>query len=168
MFQPAAFKALATASSSLISVRNRAPLWPAGISSASSGSISCAPASMASAFGIAIGVGVGGFDDAEMIEEKGDAAGLAERTGLENVADFGGGAVAIIGQAFHDDRHFVRREAFVSDEFKNDFFLSQARAFFDGALDGVAGDGAFAGLFNGGGEAGIENPGPRRRVWRRP
>jgi hypothetical protein len=47
--QPAAFRALETWSRYLISVRKRAPFWPGGTSSASSGSISCAPASMASA-----------------------------------------------------------------------------------------------------------------------
>ena len=29
-------------------------------------------------FGVAVDVGVGGFDDAEVVEEEGDAAGLAE------------------------------------------------------------------------------------------
>ena len=67
------------------------------------------------AFGIAVRVRVRGFDDAEVIEEKRDAAGLAERTGLEQIADFRRGAIAIVGQAFHDDGHFVRREAFIDD-----------------------------------------------------
>ena len=48
-FVQADFSAFETVSRSRISVRKRAPFRPSGISSASSGSISCAPASIASA-----------------------------------------------------------------------------------------------------------------------
>ena len=90
------------------------------------------------AFGVAVGVGVGGFDDAEVVEEEGDAAGLAEGAGLEDIADLRRGAVAVVGQALDDHRHFVRREALVGDQFEVDLLVGLPGALLDGALDGVA------------------------------
>src|SRR5208337_4804297 len=39
-------------------------------------------------FRVAVRVGMRGFDHAEVVEEKADAARLAERAGLEQIADF--------------------------------------------------------------------------------
>ena len=91
-----------------------------------------------------------------MIEEKRHAAGRAHRTALEQIADFRRGAVAIVRQALDDHRHFVRGETFIDDRFNRHFFTGQARAFFDGALDGLPIDGGFFGLFNGGGQARVQ------------
>ena len=106
-------------------------------------------------FGGAGAVGVDGFDDAEVFEEEGDAAWGAEGAGFEEGADFGAGAVAVIGEGFDHHGDFVRGEAFVDDGFELGFFGTLAGAGFDGALDGVAGDGIFAGFFEGGVEPGV-------------
>ena len=90
------------------------------------------------AFGVAVGVGVGGFDDAEVVEEERDAAGLAEGAGLKEIADFGRGAIAAVGQALDHHRHFVRRKALVGDQLEVDLLLGLAGALLDGAFDGVA------------------------------
>lgn len=102
------------------------------------------------------GAGVMGFDDADVVEHPGDAADFAEMAGLEEHADFGGGAAAIVGEAFDDDGDFVRGESLVGDEFVIDLLAGEAGAFFDGAFDGVAGDGLFFGGFDGGEETGVE------------
>jgi hypothetical protein len=107
-------------------------------------------------FRVAVRVRVRGLDDAEVVEEKRDAAGLAHRTGLEQIADLRRGAVAIVRQAFHDDGNFVRREAFIDDRFINHLFVREARALFDGALDGVLRDGRFLGLLDGDKQARVE------------
>jgi hypothetical protein len=108
------------------------------------------------AFGIAVYIGVSGFDDAEMVEEKGDAAGLTERAGFEQITDFRRGAIAIVGEAFDDDGDFVGRETFVDDGLEIDLFIQLAGAFFDGALDGIAIDGSLFGFFDRDIEAGVE------------
>ena len=71
------------------------------------------------------------------------------RTGLEQIADLRRGAIAIVRQTFHDDGNLVRRVAFIDDGLVIDFFLADARALLDGALDGVLGDGRFLGLLDG-------------------
>ena len=108
------------------------------------------------AFGIAIGIRVGGFDDAEVVEEKCDAAGLSERAGFEEIADLRRGAIAIVGEAFDDDGDFVRGETFVDDGFEIHFFIELAGAFFDGAFDGIAIDGGLFGFFDRDIKAGVE------------
>ena len=107
-------------------------------------------------FRVTAGIGMGGFDHAEVIEEKRHAAGLAERAGLEYIADFRRRAVAAVGETFNDDRHLVRRETFIDDGFVIDLFGVESGAFFDGAFDGVPIDGSFLGFFDGGEEARIE------------
>ena len=119
------------------------------------------------AFGVAVGVGVGGFDDAEVVEEEGDAAGLAEGAGLEEVADFRRGAVAVVGQALDDDRHLVRGEAFVGDQLEVDLLVGLAGALLDGALDGVAIDEAFLAFSTAAASRALRS-GSGRRVWPRP
>ena len=76
--QPAAFNALETPSRSLISVRKRAPFWPAGTSSASNGFNLLGARLDGVAFRVAIGVRMCGFDNSEMVEKKSNAAGLAQ------------------------------------------------------------------------------------------
>jgi hypothetical protein len=91
-----------------------------------------------------------------VVEEESDAAGLAQRTGLEEVADFRRGSVPAIGEAFDDDRYFMRREAFVSHLLETDLLIGLAGAFFDGPFDGIAINRGFAGFFDGGGETRVE------------
>ena len=99
---------------------------------------------------------MGGFDDAEVIEEEGDAAGLAERAGLEEIADFRRGAVAVVGEALDHHRHFVRREALVGDQLEVDLLIGLAGALLDGALDGVLIARGLLRLLDGGGEARVQ------------
>ena len=108
------------------------------------------------AFGIAILIGMRGFHDAEVIEEKRDAARLAERAGFEKISDFGRGAIAIVGETFHDNGDFMRRKTFVDDGFKIHLFIQLAGAFFDRALNGIAIDGGLFGFFNRDIKAGVE------------
>jgi hypothetical protein len=91
-----------------------------------------------------------------MVEEKTDAAGLAKRTGLEEVPDFRCGTIAIVGQAFDDHRHLVWRETFIDDGLVVDDFVREARALLDGALNGVAIDGRLLRLLHGSGETGVQ------------
>ncbi len=99
---------------------------------------------------------MGGFDHAEVIEEKRHTAGLAERAGLEQIADFRRGAVAAVGETFNDDRHLVGGETFIDDGFVIDLFRVKPGAFFDGAFNGVPVNGSFFGFFDGSEEARIK------------
>ena len=63
-------------------------------------------------FGITIGIAVRGFHDADMIEEKRDAARLAHRADFEQIPNLRRGAISIVSEAFNYDRHLVRREPF--------------------------------------------------------
>lgn len=106
--------------------------------------------------GIAVSVRMIPFDNPHMVKKEGNAAWLAQGAALENPPDVGGGAVAVIGEALNDQRHFVRGESFISDQLVGDFFLGEAGAFFDCAFDRIAGDRGLSGLFDRGGEAGIQ------------
>jgi len=108
------------------------------------------------AFGVAVRISVRAFNHAEMVEEKGDAARIAERASLENAADVGSGAVAVVGEAFDHERDFVGREAFVGDEFVVNFFVGETSTLFDGAFDGVSGHGTLARFLDGGGKACVQ------------
>ena len=98
-----------------------------------------------------------GFDNAEVVEEKGNAAGLAKGARFEQVADFRRGPVAVIGQTFDNDWDFVRRKTFVGDQLKFDLFVGLTGAFLDRALDGVAIDRGLPRLFDRGGQARIRS-----------
>src|SRR5208337_1823656 len=49
---------------------------------------------------VAVRLGMRGFDHADVVEEKRHAAGLAERSGLEQIADFRRGAVPVVRETF--------------------------------------------------------------------
>ncbi len=91
------------------------------------------------AFQVRRGVLIPGFDETHMIEQKFVAACDAELAFFEEHADFRRGAVVVIRQDFHDDRHLVRRIAFKGEVLQHQFFAAGACAFFDRALDVVAG-----------------------------
>src|SRR6185369_3882019 len=65
------------------------------------------------AFGIAVGVSVGGFDDAEVVEKESHATWRAKRAGLKQVANLRRRAVAVFCQTLDYDRHLVRTEPLV-------------------------------------------------------
>ena len=119
------------------------------------------------AFGIAIGVGMGSLDDAQVVEEEGDAAGLTKGARLKNIADLRRGAVAAIGEALDDHRDFVRREPLVGDQLEVDLLLGLPGPLLDGALDGVAIARGLLRLLDGGGEARVEIRVRTCRVWPR-
>ena len=73
-----------------------------------------------------------------MVEHPRDAARRPKLAFFEKIANVGRGAIAIVGEAFHNHRDLVRRESFVCHQLINHFFTGLAGAFPDGALDGVA------------------------------
>ena len=91
--------------------------------------------------------GVMRLGQAHVIEEKLVAPGDAELPFFEEHAHFRRGAVHVVGQRFHDDRHLVRRVALEDHVVHDQLFAADARAFFDRALDDVAGDALLARLF---------------------
>jgi len=107
--------------------------------------------------GLEVGVGVGRvrLDEADMVEKELVAVGRAEHALLEEHADFRRGAVHVVGVNLNDDRHVMRRAAFIGDVLHDHLFVADARALVDGALDGVFRDAFLLGLFNGGEQARI-------------
>ena len=101
------------------------------------------------------GVGMMRLDEADVVEEKLVAAGVAELAFLEQHADLRRGAVHVVGVDLDDDRHLVRRVALEHDVLHDELFVADARAFLDGALDDVAGDAFLPRLFDGGEEPGV-------------
>lgn len=99
-------------------------------------------------FEVAFGVGVVGFDNADVVEEKFVAAAAAEHAAFEEHSHFWGGALGVVGHDFNDYGHFVRRVAFENDVFEHHFFVTDAGTFFNRAFDHVAGDTLFAGFFH--------------------
>jgi len=110
-------------------------------------------------FGISGIVGVVGFHEADVVEEKLVAAADAELASLEEDADLGGGAVLVVGIDLDDDGDLVRGVALEDHVIEDDLFAADPGAFLDGALDDVAGDGLLARLFES-----CEQPGITRRV----
>ena len=106
-------------------------------------------------FGIPLGIGMGGLDDPEAIEEERHAAGLAQLSILEEMADLGSGPVPVVGQALDDHRHLVGSEAFIQHGLEIHLLIQETGALLDGALDGVLVDAGLLGLFNGGRQPGI-------------
>src|ERR1035437_6315857 len=90
-------------------------------------------------FAVDVAVGVVRLDEADVLEEKLVAAGLAEHAPLEKVADLGRGALMIVGVDFDNDGHLMRRVALEYDVLHRGLFAADAGALGDGALDGVAG-----------------------------
>src|SRR5436190_11465499 len=107
-------------------------------------------------FNIRGGIGVMGFDQADVIEKELVAAGRAELTAfLEEHANLWRGAVVVVGQDLDDNRHLVRGVALENDMFHDELVVADARAFLDRALDHIARDAGFARLIDDGGEPGI-------------
>ena len=107
-------------------------------------------------FGIARGIGVGGFDDTESVEEEAHGAGLAELTGAEEVPDFGGGAVPVVGEALDDDRDLMGGESLVEDGLVLDFFVEEPGSLLDAAFDGIPVNAGLFGFLDGDVESRIQ------------
>src|SRR5205085_9215157 len=90
------------------------------------------------------------------IELELDRAGGAEVATVffEDVADFGSGAMRVIGQRFDDDRHAARTIPFICDFFVRGPF-ELAAASLDGALDGVLRHVVVLGLVDRGAQPGV-------------
>ena len=99
---------------------------------------------------------MGGFDNAEVVKEEGDAAGLAEGARLKYITNLRRGAITAIGEAFDDHRDFVWREPLVGDQLEADLFLGLSGALLDGALDGVLVARGLLRLFDGGVKARVQ------------
>src|SRR5262245_124810 len=99
--------------------------------------------------GVPVRIGMAGLDHAEVIEEKANASGLSERAGLEQVANLRRGAIAVVREAFDDDRDFMRGEAFVSDEFVIHLFVIEPGTLLDRAFDGILVNGRLSSLLHG-------------------
>ena len=87
-----------------------------------------------------IGAFFGDEDLAFLFEVVGDAAGCAEvaATFFEDLAEFGGGAVTVIGEDIDHDSNACGAVAFVDDGLVGNA-CELAGAFFDGVGDGVLG-----------------------------
>ena len=110
--------------------------------------------------GLEGGVGVGVFQkkDALAAKHPGDGVGAAEVAAVlgEEVTDFGGGAVFVVGLGFDDERGPARGIAFVGDLLDGAAAFQFPGAFLDGAVDVVDGHGFGAGGGDGGAESRIE------------
>lgn len=106
-------------------------------------------------FAIGCGVGMPGFDEADVVEEKFVAAQSTELAFFEELANFWGGAVVVVGEDFYDDWDFMGCVAFEDDVLHGEFIFAEAGYFFDGAFDDISGDAFFACFFDGCGEAGV-------------
>ena len=104
-------------------------------------------------FDVSVEVGVMGFHDAGVVEQELVGFWGAELTFFEENADFGGGSVIVVGEAFDDDGHLVWGVSVEANGIHHEFVVADAGAFFDGAFDHIAGDGFFTGFFDGGEEA---------------
>ena len=107
-------------------------------------------------FRIARPIGVCCLDHAHVIEEEADAAGIAERAGPEQMADYRCGTIAVVGQALDDDGNLMGRETFVGDELVGHLFIGLAGTFLDGAFDRIARDRSFPSRFHGRVQPGVE------------
>ena len=94
-------------------------------------------------------IGMIGFNEADMVEEKFIAARRAQLALLEQHADFRRGAVHVVGINLNDDGHVMRRAAFIGDMLHNHLFVADARALVDGALDGLLWHACPLGICNG-------------------
>ena len=90
------------------------------------------------------------LDEANVVEQKFITARCGELAFFKKHADFRRGAVHIIRINLNNDGHVVRRAAFIDDVIHDKFFVADARAFIDGALDGVFRHAFFFRFFNGG------------------
>ena len=106
-------------------------------------------------FAVDVEIGVVGFDEADVIEEELVAAGGAEDALLEKHADFGSGALVVVGVNFDDHGDFVRRVTLEDDVLHGAFVAAGAGALGDGAFDDVTGDARFFRFFDGGEESGV-------------
>ena len=97
------------------------------------------------------------LDEADVVEQEFVAAGGAELALLEEHADFGRGAVHVVGEHLDDDRHLVRRVALEDNVLHDQLFAADARALFYGAFDEHVARNAFlARLLGRGEEARVE------------
>jgi len=85
-----------------------------------------------------------GFDHSQVVKEK--RLPGCPWSGFEQVANLRGGAIAIVGEALRP--HGTCGERSLRSDISMVTFHRLA-AFFDGALDGIAGDRSFAGLSRG-------------------
>jgi hypothetical protein len=106
-------------------------------------------------FAVGLGVRVMGLHQAGVIEEKLVPARRAELAFLEKHAYLRRGAIDVVGVNLDDDRHLVRSVTLKDDVFDHEFFRADARALFDGAVDGLAVDTLLFRLFDGGKKAGF-------------
>ncbi|MCY1446381.1 hypothetical protein D9M71_629440 [compost metagenome] len=90
-----------------------------------------------------------------MVEVPGHRAGGAQLALAEQHAHFGDGTVHVVGQALDDDRHPVRREAFIEGALVVDHLARLARTLLDGTLQGVLGHGGLLGLMHGQAQLGV-------------
>lgn len=104
-------------------------------------------------FDVSVEIGVVGFHDAGVVEQELVGFWGTELTFFEENADFGGGTVVVVGEAFDDDWHLVGGVSVEANGIHHEFVVTDAGAFLDGAFDDVAGDGFFAGFFDGSKEA---------------
>ena len=95
-------------------------------------------------------------DDALLVEAPADAAGGAQvpTVLVEEVADLGGGAVAVVGEGLHDDGHAAGTIALV-DHLLEVLSAAGPQGLVDGALDVVIGHIGGLGLGDNGGQAGV-------------
>lgn len=82
-----------------------------------------------------------------MVEVPGDRTAGAQLALAEQHADLGDGAVDVVGQALDDQRHLMRREAFVADGGVLHRVAIQACAFADRPFECLAGHRGLFGLF---------------------
>lgn len=106
-------------------------------------------------FAVDVWVGVVGFDESDAVEDEFVGAGGGELALAEEDADFGGGAVGVVGVDLDDDGDVVGGAAFVDDVLEGDLFVAGTGAAVDGTLDGVFGDAFAFGFFDGGEEPGV-------------
>ncbi len=106
-------------------------------------------------FNVAGRVGVMRLDEADVIEKKLVAPACTQLALFEEDADFGRGAIVIVGENLDDDGNLVGRIALEGNMLENHFLVADTGALVDGAFDGIAGDALLAGFFHRGEEAGI-------------
>ncbi len=94
-------------------------------------------------FDVDFGVGVMGFDQADVLEDGVVGTGGGELALAEEHADFGGGAVYVVGVDLNDDGDVVGGAALVDDVLNGQLVFADTGARVDGALDGIFGDALF-------------------------
>ncbi|MCY1179413.1 hypothetical protein D9M73_198130 [compost metagenome] len=83
-----------------------------------------------------------------MVEVPGHRTGSPQLPLAERHADFGNGAVDVVGHALDDQRHLMRGEPFIGHAMVLHGLAQQARALLDGAIQCFLGHRSFLGLFN--------------------